>query len=164
MATLILALASLPVLHDLHSGTHSLVASIIAALAAVICGTLAYRGRLIPLALAAGLDVGFGIGLPRGSSAIGALLRILPKNDADTADTLVTIGAVAMFVAAICCVIAIPSALNLRQCARAELAPRGTRRPDFRSGQALGQHAEGIRPIAADADSDHQAPARASRS
>ncbi len=121
-ATLILALASLPVLHDLHSGTHSLIASIIAALAAVICGTLAYRGRLIPLALAAGLDVGSGIGLPRGSSAIGALLRILPKNDADTADTLVTIGAVAMFVAAIFCVIAIPTALSLRRWARAELA------------------------------------------
>ena len=129
-ACLILALASLPILHDLHSGTHSLIASIVAAFAAVICGTLAYRGRLIPLALAAGLDVGFGIGLPRGSSAIGALLRILPKDDAATADTLVTVGAITMFVAAIFCVIAIPSALNLRRWAREEIdrEARGSRR------------------------------------
>ncbi len=120
-ACLILALASLPMLHDVHAVTHSVIASMIAALAAVICGTLAYRGRLIPLALAAGLDVGFGIGLPRGSSAIGALLHILPSGDAAAADTLVTVGAITMFVAAIFCVLAIPSALNLRRWARAEL-------------------------------------------
>jgi hypothetical protein len=117
----VLGLASLPIVHDLHSGTHALVASIIAALATVICGTLVYRGRLIPLALAAGLDVGFGVGLPRGSSAMGAMLRILPKDDVATADALVTAGAIAMFVAAILCVLAIPTALRLRAWARGEL-------------------------------------------
>src|SRR5579862_7339971 len=72
-ACLVLALASLPVVHDLHRGMQSLVASVISALAAIVCGTLSYRGRLVPLALAAGIDVGFGIVLPRGGSAIGVL-------------------------------------------------------------------------------------------
>jgi SnoaL-like protein len=117
----VLALASLPVLHDLHSGTHALLASIVAAAATVICGTLVYRGRLIPLALAAGLDIGFGIGLPRGSSAISALLRMLPADDIETVDSLVTAGAIVMFVAAILCVLSIPTALRLRAWARAEI-------------------------------------------
>src|SRR5580698_9487606 len=120
-AYLVLALASLPVAHDLHTGTHSLIASIVAALAALVCGTLVYRGRLIPLALAAGLDVGFGVGLPRGSSAVGSILRMLPATDASTAETLVTIGAIAMFGAAIACVVALPAALKLRAWARGEL-------------------------------------------
>src|SRR2546430_17150773 len=72
-----LALAALPVVHDLHGGMRGLVASAVAAVAAMVCGTLAYRGRLIPLGLALGLDLGFGIALPRGGSALGALLRIL---------------------------------------------------------------------------------------
>jgi len=121
-ACLVLNLASLPFARDLHAHTHSILASIVAALATIVCGTLVYRGRLIPLALAAGLDVGFGIGLPRGSAAIGTLLHVLPQNDLDTANTLVTIGSVAMFVAAILCILAIPSALRLRAWARAELA------------------------------------------
>ncbi len=120
-ACLILNAASLPFAHDLHARTHSIVASIIAALATVICGTLVYRGRLIPLALAAGLDLGFGIGLPRGSAAVGALLHVLPSGDAATASTLVTIAAVVMFIAAILCVLAIPTALRLRTWARGEL-------------------------------------------
>jgi SnoaL-like domain len=121
-AYLVLALASLPVAHDLHAGTHSLIASIVAALAALVCGALVYRGRLIPLALAAGLDVGFGVGLPRGSSAVGSILHVLPAADASTADTIVTVGAIAMFFAAILCVIALPQALKLRAWARGELA------------------------------------------
>ena len=63
--------------------------------------------------------------LPRGSSALGALLRILPADDVGTADTLVTAGAIAMFVAAMLCVVAIPSALNAaRVGARRDRAPR----------------------------------------
>jgi len=120
-AYLVLALASLPVAHDLHTGTHSLIASIVAAVAALVCGTLIYRGRLIPLALAAGLDVGFGVGLPRGSSAVGSILRMLPQTDAGTAETLVTVAAIAMFGAAIACVVALPAALKLRAWARGEL-------------------------------------------
>ena len=89
---------------------------------AIVCGTLVWRGRLIPLALATGLDVGLGIVLPRGTSGIGALLRILPQSDVATAETLVTIGAIAMFVAAMLCLVAIPSAIKLRRWARAELA------------------------------------------
>jgi hypothetical protein len=81
-----------------------------------------YRGRLIPLALAAGLDIGFGIGLPRGSAAVGTLLHVLSPGDVATANTLVTIGSVVMFVSAIICILAIPTALRLRAWARAELA------------------------------------------
>lgn len=123
---LVLALASIPIVHDLHGGTKAALASVIAALAAMVCGTLVWRGRLIPLALAAGLDVGLGIVLPRGTSGIGALLRILPQGDVSTAETLVTIGAIAMFVAAVLCVAAIPSAIKLRRWARDELA-----KPDY---------------------------------
>src|SRR5580765_6567477 len=87
-ACLVLALASLPVVHDLHRGMQSLIASVIASLAAIVCGTLAWRGRLVPLALAAGVNVGFGIVLPRGSSALGSVFRILPAGDAAFAESL----------------------------------------------------------------------------
>jgi hypothetical protein len=109
----------------MSSGTQPSRALLIAALAAIVCGTLVWRGRLVPLALAAGLDVGFGIGLPRGGSAFGAMLRILPADDAQTAETLIFVAAVTMFVAAILCVLAVPSALKLRQWARDELASEG---------------------------------------
>jgi len=125
-ACFVLALASLPVVHDLHGGTKAALASVIAALGAIVCGTLVWRGRLIPLALATGLDVGLGIVLPRGSSGIGALLRILPQGDVDTAETLVTIGAIALFIAATLNLVAIPAAIKLRKWARDELA-----RPDY---------------------------------
>ncbi|HSD86226.1 MAG TPA: nuclear transport factor 2 family protein [Kofleriaceae bacterium] len=118
---LVLSLASLPVAHDLKTGMSGVLASVIASLAAIVCGTLVWRGRLIPLALAAGLDVGFGIGLPRGGSAIGSMLRILPASDAGTAETLIMIAAIAMFIAAVLCIISVPSALKLRQWARSEL-------------------------------------------
>ena len=119
---LVLALASFPAAHDLHVGTHAILVSVVAAIAAIVCGTLVWRGKLVPLALAAGLDIGFGVGLPRGSSTIGASLRALP-GDADTADTLVVGVAIAMFVAAILCVLAIPAALKLRAWARAAAQP-----------------------------------------
>lgn len=139
---LVLALASLPVVHDLHGGTRAALASVIAALGAIVCGTLVWRGRLIPLALATGLDIGLGIVLPRATSGIGALLRILPQGDVGTAETLLTIGAIGLFVAATSCLVAIPSAIKLRQWARAELAkPSGTladRAPEQRtSGTTL---------------------------
>ena len=120
-ACLILNVASLPFAHDLHARTHSILASIVAALATVNCGTLVYRGRLIPLALAAGLDIGFGIGLPRGSAAVGTLLHVMSADDVAKANSLVTAGAIALFVAAIMCVLAIPAALRLRAWARAEI-------------------------------------------
>ena len=122
----VLALASLPVVHDLHGGTKAALASVIAALGAIVCGTLVWRGRLIPLALATGLDVGLGIVLPRGSSGIGALLRILPQGDVDTAETLLTVGAIALFVAATLNLVAIPAAIKLRKWARDELS-----KPDY---------------------------------
>ncbi len=121
VACLILNAGSLPFARDLHAHTHSIVAAIVAALATVVCGTLIYRGRLVPLALAMGLDIGFGIGLPRGNAAIGTLLHVLPKDDVETANALITAGAVTMFVAAILCVLAIPVALKLRAWARAEI-------------------------------------------
>lgn len=120
LTCLVLALASIPIVIDTRSGMSAIGASIIAALAAIVCGSLVWRGRLVPLALAAGLDVGFGIGLPRGNSAIGAMLRMLPSNDAQAAENLVLVAAVLMFVAAILCVLAVPSALRLRQWARDE--------------------------------------------
>ncbi len=123
---LVLALASLPVVHDLHGGTKSALASVIAALGAIVCGTLVWRGRLVPLALATGLDVGLGIVLPRGTSGIGSLLRILPQNDIGLAETLLMLGAVGLFIAATLNLVAIPSAIKLRQWARDELAKPST--------------------------------------
>ncbi|MBV8762553.1 MAG: hypothetical protein JO257_35035, partial [Deltaproteobacteria bacterium] len=125
-ACFVLALASLPVVHDLHGGTKSALASVVAALGAIVCGTLVWRGRLIPLALATGLDIGLGIVLPRGTSGIGALLRILPQGDVETAETLVTVGAIALFIAATLNLVAIPAAIKLRTWARDELA-----KPDY---------------------------------
>ena len=119
---LVLALASLPIAHDMNSGTSGVIASIVASLAAIVCGTLVWRGRLIPLALATGLDLGFGIGLPRGGSAVGGLLRILPAADVATAETVILVAAVIMFIASALCVLAVPTALALRQWARSELA------------------------------------------
>ncbi|HEY0251723.1 MAG TPA: nuclear transport factor 2 family protein, partial [Kofleriaceae bacterium] len=129
-ACLILNLASLPFAHDLHARTHSIIASIVAALATIVCGTLVWRGRLIPIALAAGLEIGFGIGLQRGSAATGTLLKVLSPGDVATANGMITGAAIAMFVAAIVCVLAIPAALRLRAWARSEqereaLAARG---------------------------------------
>src|SRR5439155_22944524 len=135
---LVLALASLPVVHDLHRGMQSLVASVIAALAAIVCGTLAYRGRLVPLALAAGVDVGFGIVLPRGGSAIGVLLRILPAEDASTAESLITAAAIAMFATAALCLVAIPSAVKLRRWAYEEIARDSSASITGRSGPEAG--------------------------
>jgi len=129
-ACFVLSLASLPVVHDLRGGTHAAIASVVASLATIVCGTLVWRGRLVPLALATGLDIGLGIVLPRGSSGVGALLRILPQNDTSTAEGLVTAGAIAMFVAAMLCLVALPTAIKLRRWARAELA-----RPDYRPPQ-----------------------------
>lgn len=117
---LVLSFASLPLAHDLKTGTSGVAASIFASLAAIVCGTLVWRGRLIPLALAMGLNLGFGIGLPRAGSAIGATLRFAG------ADTLIPIIAVVMFIAATLCIVAVPSALKLRAWARGELA-----RPDY---------------------------------
>ncbi|HUJ62991.1 MAG TPA: nuclear transport factor 2 family protein [Kofleriaceae bacterium] len=130
VACLVLALASVPVAHDLHRGMQSVIASAVASLAAIVCGTLVYRGRLVPLALAAGVDIGFGIVVPRGGSAIGVLLRILPASDASTAEGAITGAAIAMFVAAVLCVLAFPSALALRRWARDEIAAgRANERP-----------------------------------
>ena len=145
---LILALASLPVVADLKSGMSGVFASIVAALAAIVCGTLAWRGRLVPLALAAGLDVGFGIGLPRGGSAIGAMLRILPADDASTAESLIVAAAVLMFIAAILCVLAVPSALKLRAWAREEIARSSAALP-VQDPAAPSQFAVGTAPTGA---------------
>lgn len=120
---LVLSFASLPVAHDLKTGTSGVIASIFASLAAIVCGTLIWRGRLIPLALAMGLNVGFGIGLPRAGSAIGSTLHFA---DIAAADTIVLIAAIAMFIAATLCIVAVPSALKLRAWARGELA-----KPDY---------------------------------
>ncbi len=129
-ACLILSLGSIPIVHDLQSGTHAVVASAIAAVAAIVCGTLIYRGRLIPLALAMGVDIGFGVVLPRGGSALGALVRVLPADDASTAEAIITAGAITMFVAAILCAVALPSALKLRRWAHAAIARQAEQRSE----------------------------------
>jgi hypothetical protein len=145
---LILSLASLPVAHDLKTGMSGVIASVFASLAAIVCGTLVWRGRLIPLALAAGLDVGFGIGLPRGGSAIGSMLRILPASDVSTAETLIMVAAILMFIAATLCVISVPSALKLRAWARQEIAsPSQDWQPAQDSGvRRSGQTLRGLGP------------------
>lgn len=118
LAYLILGVAALPIAHELRGGTQSVIVSIVAALATIVCGNLVYRGRMIPIALAVGLDVGFGIALAHGTTAIGALLHILPKKSDPAAQTLAKLGSFAMFVAAGLCVLAIPVALRLRVWAR----------------------------------------------
>lgn len=154
--SLVLALAAFPVVHDLKVGMGGVTASIIASVAAIVCGTLVWRGRLVPLALAAGLDVGFGIGLAGGGVAIGGLMQLMPAEDLATAETLSKVVAILMFIAAVVCVIAVPSALKLRQWARAEIAKGGTpaiddetvptkQRP--RVGRSSGSTLRGIGPM-----------------
>jgi hypothetical protein len=75
----------------------------------------------VPIALAIGIHVGFGIVLPRGGSAITALLHILPADDTTLARALVTSLTVAAFTTAIACALAIPSALALRRWIDTEL-------------------------------------------
>lgn len=115
VAYLILGLASLPIAHELHGGIRSVAVSIVAALATVVCGTLAYRGRMVAIALAVGLTIGFGVALTRGTTAIGALLHLLPAN---AAKNIAMVGAISMFVAAGLCMFAIPVALRIRAWAR----------------------------------------------
>lgn len=143
---LILGLASIPVIADLKGGMSGVIASVIASLAAIVCGTLVWRGRLVPLALAAGLNVGFGIGLPRGGSAVGAMLRMLPADEAQTAETLVMIAAITMFVGAILCVISVPSALKLRQWARDEIAASQVGMPLASVAMAMPAHVDEAAP------------------
>jgi len=118
VAYLMLGVAALPIAHELHGGTRSVIVSIAAALATVACGNLVYRGRMIPIALAVGLNVGFGIALAHGTTAISALLHILPERSDPTARTIATAGSIAMFTAAGLCILAIPVALRLRSWAR----------------------------------------------
>jgi hypothetical protein len=121
-ACLVLALASLPAVHDAHRGMSATVASAAAAAAGCVCGYLVYYGRIIPLALALVIDVGFGIVLPRGDSVAASLARILPPDLHDTVDHAITAGAVVMFATAVLCALAIPSALALRRYERAHAA------------------------------------------
>jgi hypothetical protein len=156
-ACLVLGLASLPIVHDLHAGLHGVVAGIVAAFVAFVCGALVWGGRLVPLALAAGLDLGFGIALPRGS-AIGALLRILPGSESATATHLVDALAVAMFAAAVLCIGAVPSALARRRWWRDE----ATRAPDRAPHPA--DTLKGVVPARPTVTLQVHAPAPASRS
>ena len=117
---LVLAVAALPIAHDLRISTTSAIATAVAAIAALVCGPLVWHGRLVPLALAAGLDIGLGLGLVRGGAAIGALLHLLPADELATADTLIDAAAIGMFVAATLCIVAAPTALKLRRRSRAE--------------------------------------------
>ena len=115
---LVLAVAALPIAHDLRISTTSAIATAVAAIAALVCGPLVWHGRLVPLALAAGLDIGLGLGLVRGGAAIGALLHLLPADELATADTLIDAAAIGMFVAAALCIVAAPGAVKLRRWAQ----------------------------------------------
>lgn len=115
VAYLILGMASLPIAHELHGGLRSVAVSIVAALGTIVCGTLVHRGRLVAIALAVGLTIGFGIALTLGTTAIGALLHILP---AAAAKNIAMVGAISMFVAAGLCMCSIPVALRIRAWAR----------------------------------------------
>lgn len=119
-AYLILGLASLPIANELHGGVRSVAVSMVAALATVVCGTLVHRGKMVAIALAVGLTVGLGVALVRGTTAIGALLHLLP---AAAAENIAMIGAIAMFSAASLCIFAIPIALRIRAWARQGLEP-----------------------------------------
>ena len=141
---LVLALASLPVAYDLKAGLAGLLASIVAAVAAIVCGTLLWRGKLVPLALSTVLDIGFGVGVPRGGTALEALLHILPPAEIHTAETLITGAAIVMFAAAILCVLSLPVALKLRQWARAEIAAGNTDPGITLQGVAAGPTHHGV--------------------
>ncbi len=120
---LVLSLASLPAAHDLHHGTHAAIGAAIAAVAALIVGALAYGSRPVALGLAALIDVGFGIVLPRGDSGLGQVFQMLRSGNGKGADTLITIAAVVMFASGAVCLIAIPSALAVK---RWRARPRNT--------------------------------------
>lgn len=114
-AYLILGLASLPIANELHGGVRSVAVSILAAVATVVCGTLVHRGKMVAIALSVGLTVGLGVALVRGTTAIGALLHLLP---ATAAENIAMVGSIAMFIAASLCIFAIPIALRIRAWAR----------------------------------------------
>jgi ketosteroid isomerase-like protein len=120
---LVLSLASLPAAHDLHHGTHAAIGAAIAAVAALIVGALAYGSRPVALGLAALIDVGFGIVLPRSDSGLGQVFQMLRSGNGKGADTLITIAAVVMFASGAVCLIAIPSALAVK---RWRARPRNT--------------------------------------
>ncbi len=109
------ALVSIPVVHDVHGSSTKVIVTAIAALAGIVCAVFVYYARLVPLALVLGIDVGFGIVLPRASSPLGALSQILPAGDTATLDGLMTGGAVLMFAAGILCALALPSAIAMRR-------------------------------------------------
>jgi hypothetical protein len=109
------ALVSIPVVHDVHGSSTKVIVTAVAALAGIVCAVFVYYARLVPLALALGIDVGFGIVLPRASSPLGALSQILPAGDTATLDGLMTAGAVVMFVAGILCALALPAAIAIRR-------------------------------------------------
>ncbi len=114
-ACLVLGLASFPVMHDLHRPVTVVAAWVCGALGALVMGGLSYRARIIPLALAALIDAGFGYLVPQKDSAFGALSQLLPQGDVASADTIVTGVAIGMFVVAMLCVVAIPFAVRYRR-------------------------------------------------
>ena len=123
-ACLVLGLASFPVMHDLHRPIHVVIAWVLSALGALICGGLSYRARIVPLGLAAVIDAGFALALPRKDSALGALAQLLPQADVGLAETVVSVVSVVMFVTAALCIVSIPLAVRYR---RWEATPDGIR-------------------------------------
>ncbi len=111
-ACLVVGLASIPMVHDAHAGNTVLIGWIVAAFAALICGGLSYRGRLVPLFVASLVDAAFGFVLPRGDSAFGVVAQLLPKGDIPEA--VVMYVPIAMFVIAALCLAAVPFAYRYR--------------------------------------------------
>ena len=114
-ACLVLGLASFPVMHDLHRPIHVVIGWVLSAVGALICGGLSYRARIVPLGLAAVIDAGFALALPRKDSALGALAQLLPQADVGLAETVVSAVAIGMFATAALCIVSIPFAVRYRR-------------------------------------------------
>ena len=115
LVCLVLAFAALPIAHDLHASLRSIISAAIGGVIAAGCGTLIYRGNLVALAIAAGMDIGFGIALARGGSLTASLVHMMPASDVGRAEGVIIGVSIGMFVAAILCVLAVPTALRWRR-------------------------------------------------
>jgi hypothetical protein len=111
-AALVIGLAAIPMTHDLHMHVDVLVAWIAAALVALASGALAYRARILALLVAAVTMAGLGFVLPRGDSAVGVLVHLLPRGD--ISEGAVQIASIAMFAIAAACIAVLPWALAYR--------------------------------------------------
>ncbi len=111
-AALVLGLAAIPMAHDLRMPLDVLAGWIGLALLALVCGGLAYQARIFALLVAAIATAALGFILPRGDSAIGVLVHILPHGDVP--EQAVMTASIAMFAIGASCIGVLPWAVAYR--------------------------------------------------